>query len=263
MQVLKANLSIDAIFDQLANSVKSALLLDYDGTLAPFQQERDKAFPYPGVIELLDSIIESGQTHLVIISGRRARDLTELLHLKKNPEIWGSHGNERLMPDGSYQMAKLSKSEIEGLRAASRWALDEGLQDIVEGKPAGLAFHWRGKTQSQADEIRKKVVEKWMPVLGDFGLKLLDFDGGIELKVAGRDKGNAVKRILNEIAADSFIAYLGDDLTDEDAFRELNGCGISVLVREELRKTEADIWIKPPDELLKFLQMWLSAINNY
>ncbi len=263
MQSLKADLTIEDVFKQLAQANKSALLLDYDGTLAPFQEDRDKAIPYPGVAELLDEIIESEKTRLVMISGRRANDLTELLHLKKNPEIWGSHGNERLMPDGSYKMSQLSKSEVEGLREASRWALDAGFQDFIEGKPAGLAFHWRGKTQAQAEEIRKRVVDTWTPLLEDFGLKLLDFDGGIELKVAGRDKGNAVMRILKEIDTSSFIAYLGDDLTDEDAFRELNGRGVSVLVREELRDTEADFWIKPPDELLKFLQMWLSTIKKH
>lgn len=259
MQVLNPNLSIDSIFENLSDAQKSALLLDYDGTLAPFQEERDKAFPYPGVVELLDSIIESGHTRLVIISGRRVNDLIGLMHLKRNPEIWGSHGNERLMPDGSYKMAELSKAEVEGLRTASRWALEEGLQDYLEGKPAGLAFHWRGREQSKADEIRKKVVDKWQPIVDDFGLELLDFEGGIELKVAGRDKGDAVKRILNEVDMDDFIAYLGDDLTDEDAFRQLHGRGISVLVRSELRKTGADLWIKPPDELLNFLQMWISA----
>jgi trehalose 6-phosphate phosphatase len=262
MQALKANLSIEGVFENLAKSEKSALLLDYDGTLAPFRKERDEAFPYPGLVELLDKIIETGQTRLVIISGRRARDLTELMHLKKNPEIWGSHGNERLMPDGSYKMSELSKTEIEGLKAASRWALDQGLQDYLEGKPAGLAFHWRGREPSVADEIRKKVVETWQPILDDLGLKLLDFDGGIELKVAGRDKGNAVKRILTEIGDDVFTAYLGDDLTDEDAFRQLHGRGISILVRPQLRETEADFWIKPPDELLKFLQMWISSTRK-
>jgi trehalose 6-phosphate phosphatase len=87
MQALKANLSVDRIFETLSNAQKSALLLDYDGTLAPFRQERDEAFPYPGIAELLDSIIGCERTRLVIISGRRARDLTGLMHLKRNPEI--------------------------------------------------------------------------------------------------------------------------------------------------------------------------------
>jgi trehalose-6-phosphatase len=52
------------------------------------------------------------------------------------------------------------------------------------------------------------------------------------------------------------VAYLGDDLTDEDAFRALKGKGLSVLVRKESRTTEADCWLKPPDELLDFLKKW-------
>ena len=57
-------------------------------------------------------------------------------------------------------------------------------------------------------------------------------------------------------------AYLGDDLTDEDAFKAIKGKGIGVLVREEPRKTAADIWIKPPDELLSFLSNWLPGNNG-
>ena len=51
-------------------------------------------------------------------------------------------------------------------------------------------------------------------------------------------------------------SYLGDDLTDEDAFRALKGRGLSVLVRNELRETLADIWLKPPGELIDFLLKW-------
>jgi trehalose-6-phosphatase len=52
------------------------------------------------------------------------------------------------------------------------------------------------------------------------------------------------------------IAYLGDDLTDEDAFKALKGKGLSVLVRDTQRDTLADCWLTPPDELLDFLHHW-------
>lgn len=52
------------------------------------------------------------------------------------------------------------------------------------------------------------------------------------------------------------IAYLGDDLTDEDAFQALDTRGLRVLVRDALRPTAADIWLQPPDELLDFLRSW-------
>jgi len=53
------------------------------------------------------------------------------------------------------------------------------------------------------------------------------------------------------------MAYLGDDITDEDAFQALGNRGLKVLVRQEPRQTLADIQIKPPDDLFKFLDKWI------
>ena len=55
---------------------------------------------------------------------------------------------------------------------------------------------------------------------------------------------------------DAVCAYLGDDFTDEDAFRAIRPHGPGVLVREEPRKTEADLWLSRPHEVTAFLQRW-------
>jgi trehalose-6-phosphatase len=65
--------------------------------------------------------------------------------------------------------------------------------------------------------------------------------------------------VLSETAAGGQIAYLGDDLTDEDAFRALKPRGLAVLVRAVLRDTSADVWIRPPRGLLHFLERWRDA----
>jgi trehalose-6-phosphatase len=54
-------------------------------------------------------------------------------------------------------------------------------------------------------------------------------------------------------------AYLGDDNTDEDAFKSIKGRGMGILVREEFRPTEADAWLSPPEQLLQFLKYWHHA----
>jgi trehalose-phosphatase len=61
------------------------------------------------------------------------------------------------------------------------------------------------------------------------------------------------------MGVDAVLTYLGDDLTDEDAFNALHGRGLSVLVRGSQRKTAADLWIKPPQELLQFLEKWIKC----
>jgi trehalose 6-phosphate phosphatase len=57
-------------------------------------------------------------------------------------------------------------------------------------------------------------------------------------------------------------AYLGDDVTDEDAFKALANKGLRALVREQLRETVADIWLIPPVELREFLKRWIKACEK-
>ena len=57
-------------------------------------------------------------------------------------------------------------------------------------------------------------------------------------------------------------AYLGDDSTDEHAFEAMNGHGLSVLVRPRYRPTAAQLWLRPPDEVLDLLEQWLEACEK-
>ncbi len=263
MKILRKELDLASFFQKLGTKVNRALLLDYDGTLAPFRIEREKAVPYPGVREILDNIIETGGTRLILISGRSTKDLIPLLQLKKLPEIWGSHGWERVLPGGEREMVEMDKRALQNLAEADTWG-DEiiALGGRVEQKPACLAVHWRGLDPGAVEKIRAKVLEKWALLGQESGLNIHEFDGGIELRIAGRNKGYAVEKICSEMGKDAVIAYLGDDLTDEDAFRAIKGKGLGVLVRSELRPTAADLWLRPPDELLAFLTRWAETPGN-
>ena len=93
------------------------------------------------------------------------------------------------------------------------------------------------------------------------GLTLLEFEAGLELRV-GRDKGGAVRAIMQEVDRGAPVTYLGDDLTDESAFLAVNqarGPHLSVLARRQRRKTAADVWLRPPAELRTFLRRWLDS----
>ena len=89
-------MDLAALRKSLSRGSQKVLLLDYDGTLAPFHIQPDKAVPYPGVREMLNKLLRQSELRLVMITGRWTKDLLPLLRLEAGVEIWGSHGLERL-----------------------------------------------------------------------------------------------------------------------------------------------------------------------
>jgi trehalose-phosphatase len=137
----------------------------------------------------------------------------------------------------------------------------QGLFNLLEFKPAATAIHWRGM-EAAAPQVARRVEKAWSKLHGRDGLELLKFDGGMEIRVAGRNKGDAVRAILSEMGGHPAMAYLGDDQTDEDAFAALQGYGLGVLVRHSYRATVADVWIRPPEGLTAFLADWATACGG-
>jgi len=257
-----AQLQLDLFLRTVGTASASLLMLDYDGTLAPFRKERDQAFPYPGVAPILREIIRSGRTRVVIISGRDTGATIPLLGIHPNPEIWGLHGRQRLMPDGTIEMPVLDELILTALSDADRWLGYQQVRHTAEAKAASLAVHWRGLDEREAEELRGRVLLGWRPIAQQAGLDLLEFDGGVEICAREADKGDAVLTLLREVGPNSPAAYLGDDNTDENAFRAIQGRGLSVLVRPRWRHTAAQLWLKPPDELLRFLTRWLEVCQR-
>jgi trehalose-phosphatase len=262
LKILKEGIDVDKFFEYVKGADKRALLLDYDGTLAPFKVDRNEAVPYPGIREMLERMISECNIRLVIISGRWMGDLIPLLGLKELPEIWGSHGWERLMPDRKYQIAQPDKRSLQGIADAESWILEEKLSKYCERKHYSLALHLRGVEPSEGAAIKEKTLEKWSGIANQSGLSIQEFDGGIELRSPELNKGHAVETILGEMGEGTVAAYLGDDHTDEDAFTVLEGRGLAVLVREEIRETNAHLWIKPPEELILFLERWIDICST-
>ena len=241
-------------FTRLAATANRVMFLDYDGTLSPFVTDRRCAVPYPGILKIIAKVRSCG-TRVVLASGRTAREVRALLNLSPPLEIWGSHGFERLMPDGEYRTGHMDERLEQGITRAHESLVYEGLGKQVEVKPCGIAVHWRGLLAEHAREVAA-VAERILKRLTDFDGMLMNFDGGVELRARGYDKGHVVRTVLAESPVDTVAAFLGDDLTDEDGFRAVQQHGTGVLVRQMHRPTEAEIWLRPPAELESFLQQW-------
>jgi trehalose 6-phosphate phosphatase len=255
-------IEVEQFLNTVAQAPLSTLLLDYDGTLAPFCLNRQQAFPYPGMTELLQEIIVNGRTRVVIVTGRNAHEVIPLLAIHPSLEIWGCHGLERLRRDGTRETPRVEEPVMHALADSDRWLRHQGLCNRAEFKTGAVAIHWRGLDEATAAETRGQVLLGWIPIAQSTPMELLEFDGGIEMRMPGRDKGDAVRTILDEIGPEVPVAYLGDDMTDERAFLALGTLGLTVLVRPEWRKTAAALWIRPPEGLRDFLTRWLQACRD-
>jgi trehalose-phosphatase len=295
----KAAERLDEFFTRLEGAARPLLLLDYDGTLAPFRIDRFKARPWAGVREQLERIQRQGRTRMAVITGRPAAEIAPMLGLGSSGldssdldssdlglsspgssdlgsssqdqpipghslEVWGLHGAERLYANG--------RRELEQAPAATQAKLDElrehlrrdSLGGLFEDKANGVVMHWRGASPRKAKLIEQRTRALFEPLARMEGLALLEFEAGLELRV-GRNKGGAVEAILGESGDREPVAYLGDDFTDEAAFRAVQRVGrrgLSVLVRREWRETAAEIWLRPPGELRGFLERWVEAGNG-
>lgn len=246
-------------FQQVRRAETRLLILDYDGTISPFSTDRNLALPYPAVPKLLDRISRQCETRIVVISGRSARDLPGLLGLTPSPEIWGVHGLERLHTDGSYETSSIGEQASRALAKASHALEHAGVRELCEEKYGAIAIHWRGMRANHVEEVRTTSYQVLAPLACEANLLINEFDGGLEVRVPSASKGHAVRKLLAEIDGATPVAYLGDDATDEDAFQALQGRGLSILVRAAWRPTKAEIWLRPPGELLQFFNEWIAA----
>ena len=249
------------------------LICDYDGTLAPFQMDKMQAHPYPGVAERLEAIVRGG-TEVAFVSGRPSSELVQLLPMAEGLEVWGMHGREHRSRDGRRTVLELTPRQLQALDQVQGDLERGGWADLLERKAGSLALHWRtlagdsveqtagtpsggsGRTPAEARDAAGKA---FACCAGQDGFAVLPFDGGLELRTEDRTKAHAVEALLAQ-ANPAAAAFLGDDLTDEDGFRVMRERGgLALLVRAEVRASRAQFSLRPPGELLGFLDSWIQA----
>jgi len=260
----------NAFFGFVGAAQNPMLICDYDGTLAPFHENKMDAAPYPGVTERLQRIA-AGRTKLAFVSGRPVQELIALLPMAAKAEVWGMHGREHRTPDvggdiqGKHTLLKPTAAQRMALNDAQATLEAQGLGGMLERKAGSVALHWRALTgereRNRLEEVQATVQEAFAPHTGKHSLAVLHFDGGLELRAEDQTKAHATQALLGDADARS-AAFLGDDTTDEDAFQVLRHCGgLALLVRDPPRPSHAAFTIQPPGELLNFLEDWLKAVE--
>jgi trehalose 6-phosphate phosphatase len=227
--------------DALAESPdRAAIVLDVDGTLAPIVRRPEEAsVPEEAKRELRRLVARYGL--VACVSGRTGDDTRRLVGVD-GVRYAGSHGLELAPEAGRW------RDEIHEFASSVDWP--------VEDKGLTVSFHYReAENEDEALEYLEGVADRAREagLVPRFGRKVLEIRPPVEA-----DKGTAVTQLLEEAGLRRAL-YAGDDTTDLDAFRALDGLevGIRVAVSSDEAPSElvdaADVVVDSPAELLLLL----------
>lgn len=236
------------------------LAIDYDGTLAPFRIERMEAFPVKGTGTALERISHLPATGVAVISGRPVHEVTTLLGLQ-NITIIGAHGWEEKKPGRCTCTRPLAPVQVIGLERAKREAAFHCDSGKIEQKAASVAVHTRGMDAAHAEKIESEIKTAWSKLEAENNLEVRLFNGGIELRAVGWDKGRAMETLMRESSPDTYFIYIGDDQTDEDAFGAVRGRGMGIRVGPEDPSSRATGHLKDCEAVAAFLCSWIEILG--
>jgi len=230
------------------------LFLDYDGTLTPIVSRPELALCPSEVKGYLENLRDLPGVSLAIISGRSIEDVREKVGVSGITYV-GNHGLEIENPAGRHKkiLASARKRELKRITQDLQNSLKKIPGILFEDKGPILSVHYRNVPQKffmQVPQIVEAELQQWRKRWKmASGKKVLEIRPNINF-----NKGKAVKEILKTFPSQQLLPiYLGDDQTDEDAFRVLKGQGISVFVGMGKLSSEADFFLKSPDEVQEFL----------
>jgi trehalose 6-phosphate phosphatase len=240
---------------------RPAVFLDYDGTLTPIVDRPEDALISSSMRDTVRAIAE--RCTVCVVSGRDRPVVQELMGVD-DLVVAGSHGFDIWSPEGGeieHDVAAGSEDLLERVTTRLHEEFDSIEGAFVETKKASVAAHYRRVSAAERDTVRQ-VVDQLLEEQSD-ELKVTPGKMVFELQPKiDWDKGKAVLHLLEalDLEGDDIVPiYLGDDITDEDAFRALAGRGIGIFVGNpddpEVggRSTAADLVLDSTEEVEQFL----------
>jgi trehalose 6-phosphate synthase/phosphatase len=221
---------IRALGVRLRAEPRLTLLLDYDGTLAPFAPAPELARPDQALLDLLDALTRT--PHIIhIVSGRRREAVHQWLgHLPV--DLWAEHGLwHRNGSGGDWRCDDDTPTAWMPVAAdilARFTARTPG--SLVEQKTRSLAWHYRMSDPELGSDQAVQLRQVLSASLAHEPVDILDGHKVIEIRPRGVDKGRVVRHVLAGHAAPPLVVAVGDDVTDEDMFAALAPSGVSVRV---------------------------------
>lgn len=232
--------------------------LDFDGTLAPIvPRPADAALP-PATEAILRRLVARPDTDLAVVSGRALEDVRRLVPIH-GVYFAGNHGMEIDGPgvDEVYEPAAEVRPRLAACAESLRHAVGPIAGVVMEDKGLTLSVHYRLVEDPAEQELVRSRVHGLCGRVP--GLRVTSGKKVIEVRPdVNWDKGRAVQLLLAGLQAGPEallpVLFIGDDVTDEDAFRALDGTGDGVVVAAQPPEdTAASAWLRDPDEVAHLL----------
>jgi alpha,alpha-trehalase len=240
---------------RMATRKSVTLFLDYDGTLTPIVPRPEDAILSDETRQAVRALAQ--RFTVAVISGRDLADVRSRVAIE-GITYAGSHGFEIALRDGRVLESEEVAGYLPVLDTAER-ELISGLSGIpgsqVERKKFSVAAHYRNVAGHRHNDVAA-VVEQVLAIYPNLRMTRGKMVYDLQPALAW-DKGTALLWIMRALGLDTCEAlpiYLGDDITDEDAFREIQPRGVGVLVREAVRLTAAQYAVDSTDEVRKLLE---------
>ena len=237
-----------------AQGKRIAVFLDYDGTLSPIAETPEQAVMPENIRAAVTEL--SRHCAVGVISGRDLKDVRDKVRMDSIVYA-GSHGFDIAGPEGLQiehtvggeflPVLDTAEEELSGKLGSIRGVL-------VERKKFAVAIHYRRADPESVEKVEAIVDEiagQQPELRKSYGKKIFELQPQIDW-----NKGKALFSLLRSLKLDEedvLPFYIGDDVTDEDAFRTLKGRGVGIVVRDQPYETAAVYSLKNPDEVGEFL----------
>lgn len=257
--------------EKLKDKLKSKyifLFLDYDGTLAPIVDTPAQAIIPRETRFLLERLAKSPMAKLAIISGRALEDIKNKVGIKDIIYV-GNHGLEIESPKIKFESLILLryKAILKSLKGELNKKLSSIRGVILEDKGLSLSVHYRLVEKKRILEVKTVIYQTALPYLVKNKIKIKT--GKLVMEIMPpleRDKG---KTVLWLLARQKFALrdkpilpiYIGDDITDEDAFGVLKDKGLTIFVGRP-KPSKAEYYLKNTQEVFGFLKDILEIQNS-
>ena len=248
----------DALTDTLARLASDTdrrpllVALDFDGTLAPLQDDPAASRILPAGVDALARLAAAPGVAVALVSGRAMNDLHTLAQVPVGTFLIGSHGAERARVATfglDRDVVRLSDEQADRLATLGAEAarIARGRDGVwVETKPTAVVVHTRLAQDADSEPAERDAI-----ALGErLGTGVLHGKDVVEISVLRASKGEALTALRDELGA-SVVLYAGDDVTDEHAFEALRHDDVTIKVGRG--ETAARYRVDGPDELVAAL----------